>query len=114
MENDVSSDSLKFKRDWLAYNGGSVDKDPSEYKKPLFFNVAFNYVGVDMDRLRERAGKEPIAAAAKGAGAPATATKHTGKQIEAEEEEKSAEATPPATASTRSGLSSLLGGWWGR
>jgi signal recognition particle subunit SRP68 len=114
MENDVSSDSLKFKRDWLAYNGGSVDKDSSEYKKPLFFNVAFNYVGVDMDRLRERAGKEPIAAAAKGVGAPATATKHTGKQIEAEEEEKSAEATPPATASTRSGLSSLLGGWWGR
>ena len=107
-ENTVVSDSLQFKRDWFAYNGGSLKADPTTYKKPLFFNIALNYVELDMDRLQERTGKKPIT--------PPTSTlaaskaKSESSKAKVEEHTESTQPLPQA----RAGLSSLLGGWWSK
>jgi signal recognition particle subunit SRP68 len=106
-EGELTADGLLFKRDWFAYNGGSVDANNASHKKPLFFDIALNYVQLDTDRLQERAGKKPAVKSA--------TTKAEPKQIvraKVEEEERLLTPEPQATAS--GGLSSLLGGWWGR
>lgn len=104
LEKALSADGLLLKRDWFAYNGGSVDADNKTYKKPLFFDIALNYVQLDMNQLQERAGKKPVVAA-----------KVEGKQIgRAKAEEEQRPPTPEPQAAPSSGLSNLLGGWWGR
>ncbi|KAF5312151.1 hypothetical protein D9619_003304 [Psilocybe cf. subviscida] len=119
IEAEIAEDSLHYKRDWFAYNGGSNASDPSTYKKPLFFNIALNYVELDMDSLQRRAGQQPPApvAPAKGSGAPVKAEPVVEKKPlpKAKAEEHAApvpsqEATQPA----RGGISSLLGGWWSK
>lgn len=102
LENTIVEEAAQYKRDWFLYNGGSIDSDHAlTYKKPLFFNIAWNYINVDLERLQERAGRER---------APPTVT-----QVTKQEELAEPEPTPhPAPAPSRSGLSSLLGGWWGR
>ncbi|EED85717.1 predicted protein [Postia placenta Mad-698-R] len=62
LEGEVAADSLQYKKDWFAFNGGSLGTDSKTYKKPLFFDIALNYVELDMERLQERAGKKPVAA----------------------------------------------------
>ncbi|TFK22066.1 hypothetical protein FA15DRAFT_671954 [Coprinopsis marcescibilis] len=120
LENSLSSDSSQYKRDWFAHNGGSVSKDPKEYKKPLFFDIALNYVELPMDRLLERAGKAPALVAAP---APVQAKQQTQVKGEHASEKKAPQkakieetrpATPQPAAQGRAGLSSLLGGWWGK
>ncbi|KAF8887719.1 hypothetical protein BD779DRAFT_1525871 [Infundibulicybe gibba] len=111
LENELAADGLQFKRDWFAYNGGSADADGKSYKKPLFFNIALNYAELDMDRLLERAGKQPAV--------PVSRAEPTIEKIEKKLPVKSAieevrPATPEPQAPARGGLSSLLGGWWGR
>jgi signal recognition particle subunit SRP68 len=107
LEGDLSADGLLFKRDWFAYNGGSVDADYKSHKKPLFFDIALNYVQLDMDRLQERAGKKPVV--------KSTDAKAEPKQIaRAKVEEEARPLTPEPQATPSGGLSSLLGGWWGR
>ncbi|KZS90358.1 hypothetical protein SISNIDRAFT_457898 [Sistotremastrum niveocremeum HHB9708] len=105
LEADFEADELRYKTDWFAYNGGvlqSADGAGGKPKKPLFFDIALNYVDLDMNRLRERAGK---VSTAKSASAPsATQTKHDAIKEEKPEPEQPAQST----------LSSLLGGWWGR
>lgn len=103
----LSSDALSFKNDWFTYNGGKEGVDPKTYKKPLFFDIALNYVQLDMERLEERSGKAPN---------PATNIKVEPKatlRAKAEEQERTATPEPPQSASS-GGISSLLGGWWGR
>jgi len=107
LKGDLSADGLLFKRDWFAYNGGSVDTDNKSHKKPLFFDIALNYVQLDMDRLQERAGKKPVV--------KSTDAKAEPKQIaRAKVEEEARPLTPEPQATPSGGLSSLLGGWWGR
>lgn len=103
----LASDALSFKNDWFAYNGGKEGVDPKTYKKPLFFDIALNYVQLDMERLEERSGKAP---------SKATAVKVEPKAIsKAKVEEQERAATPePPQAALSGGISSLLGGWWGR
>jgi signal recognition particle subunit SRP68 len=119
LDREVTEDSNRFKSDWFAYNGGSPSADNKEYKKPLFFDVALNYVQLDVDRLQERAGKKkpapaflapaPVHAAEEAAAADKRPT--TKAKVEAIERP----ATPePSSAPAKSGLSTLLGGWWGR
>jgi hypothetical protein len=36
----LAADGSRQKREWFTCNGGSVSKDPKEYKKPLFFDIA--------------------------------------------------------------------------
>jgi len=59
LESTISRDGLTIKNEWFTYNGGSIDADNKTHKKPLFFDIALNYVQLDMDRLQERAGKTP-------------------------------------------------------
>jgi signal recognition particle subunit SRP68 len=105
LEGDLSADALTLKKDWLVYNGGSIDLDHKTYKKPLFFDIALNYVQLDMDQLQERAGKKPKA--------PANAHL-SGEKKKAKVEDEVSTPEPQVSAPVRSGLSSLLGGWWGR
>ncbi|CAA7264674.1 unnamed protein product [Cyclocybe aegerita] len=118
LEGTIASDGVHFKQDWFAYNGGSVKVDPSTYKKPLFFNIALNYVELDMERLQQRAGKEPTPAP------PTTTTLSSQTKVEAMPERKQlpkakielieSTAEPPHPAPGRGGLSNLLGGWWNK
>ncbi|KAI0668695.1 hypothetical protein C8Q78DRAFT_1173491 [Trametes maxima] len=118
LEEELALDSTGFKTDWFAYNGGALGAEASKtHKKPLFFDIALNYINPDMDRLQERAGKAP---AEKPQAVPivsptpqlATEKKTAASRAKVEEIERAA--TPEPTADARGGLSSLLGGWWGR
>ena len=111
LDKDVLEDSTEYKRDWFAYNGGSVNEAARKtYKKPLFFDIALNYVQLDMDRLQERAGKVVEKAPQQAAAAPTAEKKTTARVVE---EVERAETPEPSTAA-KGGLGSLLGGWWGR
>jgi len=116
IENSVSSDSLHNKRDWFAYNGGSVDADPATHKKPLFFNIALNYVQLDMDRLHERAGKDkqPTAKVAPTSNPliQGNVEQATEKKVIPKAKAEQEVAPTPVSQPGRGGLSSLLGGWW--
>ena len=130
LDKEVTKESNRFKNDWFAYNGGSTSADDNGYKKPLFFDIALNYVQLDMDSLQERAGKKPqhhhqpaiLAPAPVRAASErqqhqqqqpiAAADKRPVARAKAEEIERAA--TPEPEAAAKSGLSSLLGGWWGR
>ncbi|KAI0960878.1 hypothetical protein AcV7_000134 [Taiwanofungus camphoratus] len=109
LEGEVSSDSLSFKKDWFALNGGSVDADSKTYKKPLFFDIALNYVQLDMKRLQDRAGKT-----APQAQSPPALLSEKNVTSRAAVEEIERALTPEPSMPARDGLSSLLGGWWGR
>ena len=116
LEEELTLDSTSFKNDWFAYNGGSLDAESSKtHKKPLFFDIALNYINLDMDRLQERAGKVPEQAKAAPIAAPVpqAAEKKT-QTSRAKVEEIERAATPEPSTQARGGLSSLLGGWWGR
>lgn len=122
VEDTLADASLRFKRDWFAYNGGSVHADGQSYKKPLFFNIALNYVELDMDRLQERAGKQPAPAPVTVAAPVPSMPKLVArsepvpekKQTRARVEEARPATPEPQAAPARGGLGSLLGGWWGK
>ena len=67
LNDELSSDTLQCKKDWFTFNGGQLTTDTTTdtttdnktHKKPLFFDIALNYVQLDMERLQERAGKPP-------------------------------------------------------
>lgn len=106
LEGELSADGLLFKKNWFAYNGGLTDADNKSHKKPLFFDIALNYVQLDMDQLQKRAGKHPSAK---------STVKAEPKQItRAKVEEIERAPTPEPQAAPSGGLTSLLGGWWGR
>jgi signal recognition particle subunit SRP68 len=113
LESDLSTDGLRFKKDWFAYNGGSADHDNNSHKKPLFFDIALNYVQLDMDKLQERAGKKPAVLVAP-TRRDSTAERKQTTRAKLEEEIRPETPEPPTTTQARGGLSSLLGGWWGR
>lgn len=104
LESTITQDGLTIKNEWFAYNGGSIDADNKTYKKPLFFDIALNYVQLDMDRLQERAGKVSAPVLVPVQAVPAKSRL----------EEVARPKTPEPQAPARGGLSSLLEGWWGR
>jgi signal recognition particle subunit SRP68 len=108
LEGALSSEGLRLKREWFAFNGGSVEPTPKSDKKPLFFDIAVNYVALDMGRLRERAGLQPVEES------QAAAQPVVEKRQAAKEDADVAAPEPKAPAASRGGLSSLLGGWWGK
>ncbi|KAK7064783.1 signal recognition particle subunit SRP68 [Favolaschia claudopus] len=109
LEGTLASEGLQFKRDWFAFNGGSLDATAKADKKPLFFDIAVNYVALDMPALRARAGLEPLEETE--AAAPPVMEK---RQAVTEDPVVESPETKAAPAPARGGLSSLLGGWWGR
>ncbi|THH12167.1 hypothetical protein EW145_g174 [Phellinidium pouzarii] len=104
----LQADETRLKRDWFSFNGGSAKAEKDISKKPLFFDIALNYVQLDMDILQERAGiktstvtpKEPLETRA----VPATKAM----------EDIDRASTPEPSVPRGGGLSTLLGGWWGR
>ncbi|KAG1764098.1 hypothetical protein EV702DRAFT_130813, partial [Suillus placidus] len=104
LESVISQDGLTIKNEWFAYNGGSINADNKTYKKPLFFDIALNYVQLDMDRLQERAGKASAPVLVPVQAVPAKSRL----------EEVARPKTPEPQAPAKGGLSSLLEGWWGR
>ena len=107
LDKSLSANALQFKNDWFAYNGGSIGADNKSYKKPLFFDIALNYVQLDMDRLQERAGKAPTPSSTTGKIEPKLVAKAKAEEIERP-------ATPTIQPPQSGSLSNLLGGWWGR
>lgn len=105
----IDEGELVFKRDWFTYNGGATQPEKDTTKKPLFFDIALNYVQLDMDRLQERAG---LAVNAQKS-VPIMAEPRPAQVNKAKMEEIERPATPEIDPA-RGGLSSLLGGWWGR
>jgi len=134
LEDQVMHASLRYKLDWFSYNGGSITRDPKDHEKPTFFNIALNYVPLNMDQLLKRTGKEmpcvdeQAAAAsavqaqvsAKTSVSPTAAIKaESGKEPKKQHVSKvNDDGVPPAAvgsqAPIRSGISNLLGAWWGR
>ncbi|KAF5377265.1 hypothetical protein D9615_006422 [Tricholomella constricta] len=116
LEASLAADSTRFKREWFAHNGGAVDPESEhakKHEKPLFFNIALNYVELDMDRLLMRAGKQPVQAEQPQPQRQVTVEKEKKPVAKAKVEEVRA-LTPEPPAPSRGGLSSLLGGWWGK
>jgi signal recognition particle subunit SRP68 len=107
IESSISAASLSTKNEWFAYNGGRVDGDPKGYKKPLFFDIALNYVQLDMNRLLERAGKMPQAPTREKEEREVQPAKSRLEEVVRPE-------TPEPQVQDKGGLSGLLGGWWGR
>jgi signal recognition particle subunit SRP68 len=115
LDKELAEDNNRFKNDWFTYNGGSLSVENKDYKKPLFFDIALNYVQLDMNRLQERAGKQAqpaVLAPTPIRAEDPTADKRPVAKAKAEEIQRPA--TPEPSAQTGVGLSSLLGGWWGR
>ncbi|GJE94179.1 signal recognition particle subunit SRP68 [Phanerochaete sordida] len=122
LQEQIDAENLKCKKDWLSYNGGDATGkvDRTTYKKPLFFDIALNYAELDMDRLMERAGKT-VSASAPALAAPVPQRASSGPTevksatSRAKVEEIQRPMTPePSAAPGKGGLTSLLGGWWGR
>ncbi|KAJ6626981.1 hypothetical protein B0H10DRAFT_1997510 [Mycena sp. CBHHK59/15] len=111
LEGALSAEGLQFKREWFAFNGGSVVPTAKADKKPLFFDIAVNYVALDMARLRERAGMQPVEDSQAAASPPVVEKRQAAKE---DTQVEAPEAKAPTAAPARGGLSSLLGGWWGR
>ena len=115
IDEEISRVSSELKRDWFAFNGGSPTADNNSYKKPLFFDIALNYVELDVDQLQRRAGKEAPAPISIKQPQPQPPQAQKGPTAKAKAEEIVRPATPePKAETSRGGLSSLLGGWWGR
>ncbi|KZT24687.1 hypothetical protein NEOLEDRAFT_1115860 [Neolentinus lepideus HHB14362 ss-1] len=111
LDAELVADGLRSKKAWFAFNGGQINPESSKtHKKPLFFDIALNYAQLDMDRLQERAGKKPAAPAVKASSAIPLEKKASNRV----EETERASTPEPQAAPSRGGLSSLLGGWWGR
>ncbi|KIP04452.1 hypothetical protein PHLGIDRAFT_129510 [Phlebiopsis gigantea 11061_1 CR5-6] len=117
---ELDADSLKCKKDWFSYNGGAAVglADRAAHKKPLFFDIALNYIELDMDRLQERAGKQVAAPPTLASPQPQRAVAQSEPKTvasRAKVEEIVRPMTPePSATPAKGGLSNLLGGWWGR
>ncbi|KAF9652058.1 hypothetical protein BDM02DRAFT_3184041 [Thelephora ganbajun] len=118
LDEEVSRASSELKRDWFTFNGGSPTPDNGSHKKPLFFDIALNYVELDMDRLQQRAGKKPPPTPVPIKilqPQPQIPQAQKGLTVKAKAEEITSPATlEPKVETSHGGLSSLLGGWWGR
>lgn len=108
LEGQLRRDEEKYKKEWFGYNGGligemGVENGNQKHKKPLFFDIAFNYVEPPMEKLRARGGL------------PARESEGTESvKAKVEEEEEEIEGKVEETPTAHGGLSGLLGSWWGR
>jgi len=112
LEARLKADEEQYKIEWFAYNGGVIEEQAParKHQKPVFFDIAFNYVEAPMDRLRMRAGLPGIVVD------EASAAKVNSKVLKAkaEEEVEKGEEKEEEKPMARGGLSGFLGSWWGR
>ena len=108
LDTTLQTEEKSLAEEWFAYNGGQLKAERDSSKKPLFFDIALNYAQLDMDQLQRRAGvkaKETKIAEPK-ASVPTAKAKM--EEIVRPETPELPKQQPGG------GLSSLLGGWWGR
>ena len=109
LEQDVQKAELELKTRWFAHNGGKP-QGGVQHQKPLFFDVALNYVELPMERLQEKAGIVPTEQQTKSS--PVVEKRAlVDRKVDAQPEEQ---VQAPAQQEPQGMLGSLLGGWWGR
>ena len=118
LSSQISTDEARLKHDWYAYNGGQASEARDTSRKPLHFDIALNYVQLDLEGLYKRAGMDAppelatsVANVGEGKTVGGSGKTREDVVLRPETPEPSAAA---ATAPAKGGLSSLLGGWWGR
>ncbi|KAF8761693.1 Signal recognition particle 9 kDa protein [Rhizoctonia solani] len=101
LEKDVQDTETDLKKRWFAYNGGKAVGN--QHQKPVFFDIALNYIELPMEKLQEKAGVAPKAQ-------PAKASPVVEKRVFAERKAAEPEAEEPAPAPQQSQgmLGSLL------
>ena len=125
LETLLDKDEARYKSEWFNLNGGGMSSEKESLStkpsnKPIFFDIALNYVQLDMDRLQERAGMTSALAPSLPMSARTTTKDKAavplpvGKAKKEEVVERAATPEPSEAPRTGGGLSSLLGGWWGR
>ncbi|CAE6431286.1 unnamed protein product [Rhizoctonia solani] len=107
LEQEVQNTETDLKKHWFAYNGGKTVGN--QHQKPMFFDIALNYIELPMEKLQEKAGIAPKVQAAKTSPA---VEKRVLAERKAEPEPE--EPAPAASQQSQGMLGSLLGGWWGR
>ncbi|KAJ1310880.1 hypothetical protein OPQ81_009396 [Rhizoctonia solani] len=107
LEQDLHNTETDLKKRWFAYNGGNVVGN--HHQKPVFFDIALNYIELPMEKLQEKAGTAPRVQAVK---TNTVAEKRVMAERKAEPEPE--ESAPAAPQKSQGMLGSLLGGWWGR
>jgi signal recognition particle subunit SRP68 len=135
-EEELAGEETKMKMDWYAFNGGAATSAPEGgHKKPMFYDVAFNYVELPLERLEARAaigqpGAKPegnikpalgatVTASAPGrsiASQASGATGENGKRQRRATKTEEAPLTPEVkiVQSSGFGIGGILGSWWGR
>lgn len=116
MEEKLVKFEEKCKMEWFAYNGGAVGERKSEdkHEKPVFFDIAFNYVEPPIEQLRKRAGLPALE------GEVGTSVTVKAKVETEEQQQQSGIAVAPkdeekkTKTSGAGGLAGFLGSWWGR
>src|SRR5260370_35369767 len=89
LESILADDELHTKKEWFAHNGGripSLETENVPHRKPLFFDVAFNYIELPRDRLQ--GGTQKASGNAARIPAPVSAKKPTPSLGEAKEGRK--------------------------
>lgn len=116
LETTVTQDETAAKREWFAYNGGSSSSSPDSalaFKKPLFYDIAFNELEDPLEKIQRRAGRAVTASKkVQATSNVSAAAQQQGAKAKIDDEPAALEPAPePAKASV---LGGLLGGWWGR
>lgn len=116
LETTVSQEETAIKREWFAYNGGSASSSAEislTFKKPLFYDIAFNEVEDPLEKIQKRAGREVTAS--KKVLATSSVAVAAQQAITKAKIDEDPVAPEPAPEPAKSGvLGGLLGGWWGR
>ncbi|CAE6491577.1 unnamed protein product [Rhizoctonia solani] len=108
LEQDVQNTETEIKKRWFAYNGGKAVGN--QHQKPVFFDIALNYIELPMEKLQEKAG---VVAKVQPAKTSPAVEKRVLAERKAEPEPEEL-APAPAPQQSQGMLGSLLGGWWGR
>jgi len=132
-EEELTKEESTLKLDWYAFNGGAASSLPQDkHKNLMFYDVAFNYVELPMERLQTRAGGQAGAKTGVTAKAPPGVSTEAGRAIaqqttsgpttengKRERRMTKVEEAPPTpdvkiVQSGGFGIGGILGGWWGR
>ncbi|KAF8330394.1 uncharacterized protein EI90DRAFT_3145774 [Cantharellus anzutake] len=116
LKSTLFDDEKGTKSEWFSFDGGRVGLpgiDQVPHKKPLFFDVAFNYIELPFDRLQARAQKAPLTRAV----AHEVVKKPTSTEVKEKRLPTKIEEEPPVVKivdSASYSIGGILGGWWGR
>jgi signal recognition particle subunit SRP68 len=116
LEATITRDETATKREWFTYNGGSSSSSTDSalaFKKPLFYDIAFNELEDPLEKIQKRAGRAVTAGKkVQAMSTVSAAAQQQATKAKIDEEPVAPEPAPePAKASV---LGGLLGGWWGR